>query len=147
MDIGPGRGKYGFLIREYFHKDVDGDWTPVERLDCIDIFPDYISQMHHLIYDNVYVGNATEFDFEKYDLFLLIDIIEHIPKEEGFKLLDNLTKKGFVFVSTPVDIGDQGEMYGNKHEAHISQWTPEDFERYTVLENVSNELSYIYVIT
>lgn len=147
MDIGVGRGKFGFLIREYFPLEVSGDWEPVERLEGLDVFPDYITGVHHAIYDKIHIANAVDHEYEPFDMYLMIDIIEHIQKDEAFALLDRLTKQGLVLVSTPNDIGHQGEVYGNKHEAHISQWHPEDFEKYNVLENRSNEHSLIYVIS
>ena len=146
MDIGFGRGKYGFLIKEYFHPTVQGDWKPVERVDGIDIFLGYITKLQENIYDLIYTGNALEFTFGEYDMYLIIDVLEHWPKEEAHKLLEQLTKKGKVLISTPTNIGCQGAAHGNEWERHISQWLPHDFNRYQVIEDWSNESSFIYLL-
>lgn len=147
MDIGVGRGKYAFLLREYFHKDVQGDWKPIDKIDGLEIFPEYVTEIHKLLYDNIFIGNALEFDFGDYDMFLIIDVLEHWPKEEAYRIMDKLTAKGKVVISTPTNIGCQGAAHGNVWETHVTQWLPRDFEgRYRILEDWSNESSFIYLI-
>lgn len=147
MDIGFGRGKYGFLLREYFHPSVEGEWKPIDKIDGLDVFPEYITEVQRLIYDEIFVANALDFDFAQYDLYLIIDALEHWPKEEAYKLLDNLTKKGNVLVSTPTNIGCQGAAHGNEWERHVTQWLPKDFQdRYIIKEDWSNDSSFLYIL-
>lgn len=146
MDIGVGRGKYGFLIKEYFHPSVEGEWKPVDKVDGLEIFPEYITDLQRSIYDHLYIGNALDFDFETYDMYLIIDVLEHWNMEEAYKVLDRLTKKGKVLISTPTNIGCQGAAHGNEWEKHVSQWLPPMFNKYKVIEDWSNDASFIFLL-
>jgi len=146
MDIGIGRGKYGFLVKEYFHKDVEGDWKPVKKVDGLEIFPEYITDLQRNIYDHIYIDNALNFDFPKYDMYLIIDVLEHWNIDEGYKIIDQLVEKGNVLISTPTNIGEQGAAHGNEWERHVTQWLPPFFNKYNILEDWSNDASFIYLL-
>ena len=93
LDIGVGFGKYGFLSREYLEL-FDGreklwDWKII--IDGIEIFQDYITPLHKIVYDQIYIGNVMDILptlEKKYDLILLIDVIEHLNFDEGKKLIE-----------------------------------------------------------
>ena len=85
LDVGVGFGKYGALAREYLElrdgRNQYHDWQ--RRIDGIEVFPDYLTPLHDYIYDTVHVGNATEIMPAlnlRYDLVLLIDVLEHFTK-------------------------------------------------------------------
>ena len=66
------------------------------------------------------------------DVILLLDVIEHLEKAEGLKLLDCLwksTKKVVVF--TPIGFMQQTEdawhLGGDVWQTHRSGWLPEEF--------------------
>jgi ubiquinone/menaquinone biosynthesis C-methylase UbiE len=130
MDIGFGYGKYGFLIREYLREKDGANWQPVKKIDGIEAFSNYVSTIQKEIYDNIFIGDATNMEIKDYDLYLMIECIEHMNKEKALNLLDRITKKGKVIVTTPKKYTKQGEMHGNKYEKHISHWTKEDFKKY-----------------
>lgn len=152
LDIGFGNGKYAFLAREYleiwngFLKRED--WE--RRIDGIEVFEDYITPLHYALFDNIYIGDATEVLpglNVSYELILLIDVLEHFGYEEGMELLEACTKKGRnVIISTPKDIGVQGELYGNPFEAHRFQWTKKQFSVFKSKFFVPNCFSYICFI-
>jgi len=129
LDVGIGFGKYGFLAREYLElwdgRNRYGDWQ--RRIDGIEVFPGYVGPLQRAIYDEIHVGDALEIlpslD-HRYDLVLLIDVLEHVPEERGVALLDAARRVGRnLVVSTPRDIGHQGEVFDNPHETHHFQWT------------------------
>lgn len=69
----------------------------------------------------------------KYDICLAFDVIEHLEKEEGLKLLKwidkHVTKKSLLFVpEEPVGFHRAWDN-GNKLQEHISYWNQEDFEK------------------
>ena len=75
LDIGCGSGKYGVLTREYL---------PDARIDGIEGFTAYITDIHRVVYDNVYEVNAMEFVPKLdhgYDLAMMIDMFEHLERE------------------------------------------------------------------
>ena len=134
LDVGVGFGKYGFLTREYLElwdgSNQYNDWK--RRIDGIEIFPEYLTPVHDYIYDNVYIGNALEILptlSEKYDLILLVDIIEHFTFEEGLMLIKSTIEHGKnVLISTPKHMAMQGSAFGNPFETHRFQWTKTDFD-------------------
>lgn len=128
LDIGCGWGKYGFLAREYLR---DCPWMPnwktVKRVDAVEVFENYITDLHRQIYDNIYIGDITELEVGNYDLILLVDVIEHIEKSKALELVEKLKRKGKLLIITPKEFMVHPQRYGNKHEEHISHFTYEDF--------------------
>jgi predicted O-methyltransferase YrrM len=59
LDIGVGFGKYGALAREYLDQGERlYDWK--RRIDGIEVFEEYITDIQRFYYDNIYIGNAVE---------------------------------------------------------------------------------------
>jgi hypothetical protein len=135
LDIGPGFGKYGLLCREYlevFHEQESyGKFT--RRIDAIEVFPDYLTPVHHFVYNDIMIGNAVHIVptlKHRYDLTLLIDVLEHFTKEDGSQLLkDIMAHSRNLIVSVPKDIGEQGEVYHNTHETHLAEWNAADLTK------------------
>jgi len=130
LEIGTGWGDYGVLVRKAY---------PDIRLDGIEIW-DYKNERWDN-YDNVYKADIRDFNYPPYALYLMIDIIEHVSKEDGHKILSKL--KYPVIVSTPIDYPQENRE--NPYENHISQWYIDDFKDYDY-DDYSNELSTIILI-
>jgi len=145
LDIGMGDGFYGTLFRRELDGNVliDKGFHKPESWEVfikgIEIFPSYITKAHEYVYNEIKIGNIlTDFDTlidknEKYDLIFMGDVIEHMEKPEGIKLLLKLKKhlnsKSYIVVVTPnYKIQWHQEIAGNKHEAHLSLWDIKDFE-------------------
>lgn len=63
------------------------------------------------------------------DTVILFSVIEHLPKREGFDLLnlcESITSR-YVIVETPNGFVPQGPEFGNPFQRHLSGWFPEDF--------------------
>jgi hypothetical protein len=107
LDVGPGAGTYGKLLREHF------------TIDGLEIFEPYINKFNlNDIYHNVFVGNILAFDILNYDYIILGDILEHIPKYEAVDSVNRinyLEKKCLIAVPY---LYEQGEYDGNIHETH-----------------------------
>ena len=137
LDIGIGFGKYGFLLREYLElwdgRNVYNDWK--RTIDGIEIHSPYVTLLQDMIYDSIYEDDAlTVLDElyntkEKYDLILLIDVIEHFNKSDGEKLINKckLNSKNIIVV-TPKVVSNQGVVFDNMNETHLSQWTEDEFD-------------------
>jgi hypothetical protein len=137
LDVGIGFGKYGVLCRELlditsgrYWKD---DWRI--RIDGIEGFSEYRNPIHDYAYDRVYYGLIQEVLDKleiKYDMALMIDVLEHFNKEEGYKAVDRLLKKcRMLLISVPAIPSDQSYL-SNELEKHRSVWKPGDFKRYKV---------------
>jgi len=135
LDIGIGRGKYGLLTREYCDDAV---------VDGVEAWPEYITETQKAIYRTIYTEDITKMDLTKlnsYDLVLMIDVIEHLTKEDAWRIIETL-KTQFV-ISTPIE--DYRAHYDNHFEDHISHWTIKDFDRYPHV-NCSTPLSTIVLL-
>jgi 2-polyprenyl-3-methyl-5-hydroxy-6-metoxy-1,4-benzoquinol methylase len=133
LDIGCGWGKYGLLLRENFSRDF------FQKLDCIEVEDSYHQgrqgEILYAVYDQVWRRNASDMDltfYSEYDLVLMIDVIEHLEKEDGIALLEKINCK--IIISTPVEFfqTDEGLPESEKHK---SLWTIEDFGDRVIKDN------------
>jgi 2-polyprenyl-3-methyl-5-hydroxy-6-metoxy-1,4-benzoquinol methylase len=120
LDVGFGAGAYGKLLRSFYYMNIDG----------LDIYGDHIKEMGlDKIYDNIYIENILDFDFEYYDLIIMGDVLEHVDLESAKKLLCSIVegdKCSQMVISVPYHY-EQDELYGNPHEKHLQ---PEMDEKY-----------------
>lgn len=66
---------------------------------------------------------------ERFDIVVLSDVIEHLPKAMGLVLLEKceaLTAK-YIILQTPNGFVEQGPEFGNIYQRHLSGWFPHDF--------------------
>lgn len=74
---------------------------------------------------------------QSFDLVLLSDLIEHLPKPDGEKLLSSVERLASkrVVVFTPNGFVAQDSVEGNPWQRHVSGWYPLDFRKrgYTVM--------------
>jgi hypothetical protein len=149
LDIGVGFGKFGFLAREYL--ELWDGWKNYHarkrRIDGIEIFKDYLTPVHDFIYDHVYVGNALELvpNLEiKYDLIILIDVLEHFVYKEAIELLNICRQKSKnILISVPKNCLGQGAVFGNPFEEHKTQFKEEDFRQFGEVYILDNQYSII----
>lgn len=80
-----------------------------------------------------------------YDLIYMGDALEHFPKERGWEMLDKLAlhATGYLLLAVPLgEEWEQGEVFGNPHEAHLSVWTFDEFapfvEAQELMDNPAN---------
>ena len=130
LDIGVGTGYYGEMIRRDF---------PNILLDGVETF-DY-SNYRWNCYNNIIRDDIRLINVKEYELFLMIDVIEHMRVDEGLELL--LRLKGPVLVSTPWYFPQNADE--NPLQEHVSSWTLEDFSSYRYT-NYSNYLSLIILV-
>lgn len=129
LDIGVGFGKYGVLCREYLElwDGRENYHAFTRRIDGLEAFEDYLTPLHHYIYNQIYIGEAQSLIKTiktRYDLVLLIDVLEHVTKAGGLNLIKNiLAKNTGVLISTPKRMEEQGDAFGNPYETHRTQWT------------------------
>jgi len=133
LDIGIGFGKYGFLSREYLEL-----WEPgavygehKRQIDGIEAFEAYLTPLHRLIYDHIFTGDARDIltaITDRYDLILMIDVLEHFTYEDGLKVLEECRRCGRnILISVPKIMSVQEEVYGNPYETHRFNWKRKDF--------------------
>ena len=125
LDVGPGYGTYGGRLNQIY------------KIDCVEIFERYISDYSLTnIYNEVHIGDICEFDYSKYDLIIMGDVLEHINTDKAIELIKNMSDSGKkLVVAVPYEY-PQGEWGGNIHESHLQpDLTPTIMnERYPNLE-------------
>jgi 2-polyprenyl-3-methyl-5-hydroxy-6-metoxy-1,4-benzoquinol methylase len=119
-DIGPGYGKHGLLLHEYL--------DPTPHVTAVEAWLPYIED-HRLagIYDAVWPYDALAVAYwrwKQFDLVVMGDVIEHMPKDEALELLARIP--GWIVISTPVDFFHTDEGLPPT-ERHVSHWTLDDF--------------------
>ena len=131
LDLGCGFGKWGVLCREIldarFGRCRRDQWeVNILGYEC---WSEYRNPVWGA-YDGVYEQRIELRG--GFDLVLMIDSLEHFAHEIGRTLLRKLVQNNaHVIISVPNGRMDQGETFGNPHEAHL--WTfngTEEFEAY-----------------
>lgn len=144
LDVGPGEGTYYFALQG----------ADITILDGVEIFPPYLD-IYGLRdkYNNIFIADIYDFDWgaaEPYDLVILGDVIEHMSKYRGMKVIsDAVEHVKFVAVSLPIYGYAQGPACGNIHEAHVEQYTDESIREvlkdYEILESFKGEVVGVYI--
>ena len=77
------------------------------------------------------MGDITEVQAQlpHYDLVLMVDVIEHIPKPHGERAIRHWIEQDVpILVSTPVTFFEQ-HLFQSRYEEHVSHWRASDFRR------------------
>jgi len=140
-----GRYKDVFLVNKFNRVlDVGSAANPIvldAEVICCDIDPKCVGDLEG---QSIFVTNCLNLFLFKdniFDLVIASDLIEHLEKPDGFKLvsiLENLCS-GTVIYFTPLgefDVIDSSSprYYKDRFKAHLCGWYPEDFLKlgYTV---------------
>lgn len=138
LDVGCGLGVYGMLCRIHldlyhdteFYKKLDGSLPWNTRIEGIEGCPTYTPFIPAWAYDQIHTGNALEIvptmPDNRYDLVLILAMIEHLDHEEGRCLLEHLKRIGkAIILSVPKNWQAQ-EITGYPLETHRSHWTEQN---------------------
>jgi hypothetical protein len=125
LDTACGLGSYAYKIR------IGKEGKPI--IVGLDIWKPYLMKIKALrLFDDLILGDAMYLPFcsSSFDIVLASEIIEHLPKGMGKKLLSEIERisKKLVVVVTPCGFMPQDDVRGNPYEAHLSGWNPEDFK-------------------
>jgi hypothetical protein len=123
FDLGCGSGCYGQQIRMRDRSirmvGADGWLEYLASAHCIRYYDAVIRTQVNDIIDGLVTVPA--------DLVLFMDVIEHLERDEGAKVLDFIeTKYPVAILSTPLFDFPQGAVDGNELERHRSIWTEQE---------------------
>jgi SAM-dependent methyltransferase len=124
LDVGCGRGIIGALCRIY---------RGVDRLVGVDGFEPYLEFCQESgLYDRTVLRNLNDmplpFGTQEFEVVTCIEVVEHLERSAGQKLLGELERIGSqVIVTTPNVRFQQGEYDGNVFQRHLSGWSSADF--------------------
>lgn len=131
LDVGIGKGTFGYLLRHYYN---------ATRIVGLEIFEPYIEVCRkHGSYDELlhYDVSVLPLPFKtgEFDLVIASEIVEHLPKETGLKLIAELQRvANMVIVATPAffsncHIENNGVIDGNASQIHESIYRAKEFEK------------------
>jgi len=154
LDIGCGFGKWGFLIRLYLQlwvvdilKEDYQNYKKGLRIDAIELYEPYITNLQREIYNNIVIGDVRELiksaDF--YDLIIMGDVLEHISFKDGMAVLREALKKSkYLIIAMPGYFEKGAPFMGNDAEIHQYVWQDSDFPYNPKIVNIGNQRVIIY---
>lgn len=126
IDVGCGRGIIGAVCRIY---------REPERLVGIDVYEPYLGFCNRFgFYDELICWNLERqplpFKDKEFDVATCIEAIEHLPRDVGENLIDELERISYrIIITTPTCFFEQHEFDHNPHQKHASFWTVRDFRK------------------
>lgn len=143
LDLGCGYGHWGHLLKTHYADRVPGRAVEVTG---VDIFPGNVTFCERTgVYAQTVCQDGLEYlaaqPDRSFDTIIATELIEHLPREDGFRLLEQLERvaRDVVVLSTPngpfLRPGSDTLTGYNEWEHHVSGWTRRDFVRrgYSVL--------------
>lgn len=124
LDVGCGSNSMVRLLsKNKYCVGVDAHKKSLDESKSKDIHDEYI-ECDILGISELYKDNAFE-------CVIAIDVIEHLEKTDGFKLLEAMERIASrkVIVFTPNGFLPQGDRFSNPWQVHQSGWTVDDFEK------------------
>jgi len=106
----------------------------IKKTTGVDFFDDYIKSSEEKKIHSEYIkADITAVDFEpkSYEVVLCSEVIEHLKKDVGLKLLEKMEKWAAkkVIITTPNGFLPQPQYDENKFQEHQSGWSVEDFRK------------------
>jgi len=113
VDLGCGFGRWGFLLKKH------ADW-----LIGVDADEESLKMaMGTGYYNGVVKSDIREYEFPRgTDAVVMLEVIEHIPKSDGLRLLERMEGIPFVLITTPIKYVEMTLTNG----PHVSYWSEEE---------------------
>lgn len=122
LDVGCGTGQWGMMIRTNCLEDIYsvGIDLGLENLKFC---------KYHKLYDEVILADVSKMPFrnESFDVAIASEIVEHIPKSSGVRMLFDLENFSKVIIVTTPNGFLKSEQAGL--ETHVCGWSPNDFKK------------------
>lgn len=139
LDIGCGyiSPAYEFFKNMEYTVGIDGYEKAVEGARA------------HKVHTRQYVLDVkkigTEFAEKSFDCVIALDLIEHLIKADGYKLISDAEKiaKKKIIIFTPNGFVEQNEYDNNKLQRHFSGWSVNDFRKLGYKVTGVNGLKYL----
>ena len=138
LDLGCGFGHWAQLLRTHYHSDDPARRAVVTGVDVFAPNVEFCRQVG--AYASLVAADAVEFLTAQasgaFDTVLATELIEHLPRETGERLLVEAARVAgkVAILSTPnwryLRPGASTMTGFNEHEHHVSSWTATDFRRH-----------------
>jgi SAM-dependent methyltransferase len=123
LDVGCGKGEpMAFLKKRAKFRAVG-----------VDIFPPYLRMSKGTgIYEDVILGNVTRLPLKdrQFDTVICMEVLEHLGKEDGKKLLNELERvaRKQILITTPISKYEQDPYDENPYQEHKHIWQLQDLK-------------------
>ena len=116
LDVGACDGNWRRLLPEY------------RNMDAVEVFGLNLPRLTG--YRQVFHADIREFRYDRYELIIFGDVIEHMTVEQAQAVLKYAAPRCRDMIVAVPFLYQQGEIYGNPYEVHIQDdLTPELFEQ------------------
>lgn len=124
LDLGCGQGKPMAMIKL---------WKKFDYAVGVDLYAPYIKEARELKLHNKYLIKdirKVNFNPKSFDIVLASHVLEHLPKKEGWKVLQKMERiaRRQVIIVTPIGKIYQPMFDNNYLQKHRSFFLPEEFE-------------------
>ena len=138
LDVGPYDGRWSDKLRGHF-----------KHLDAVEAFEPYIEQYGlKSKYDNIYISDVLNFDFDYYNLIIIGDVLEHLTIEDAQKLIDKIYNKCDNFIIIVPYEYPQDEYDANEYQIHKQEDLTHEImkQRYPKLMRIAyDEVRGVYI--
>lgn len=123
---------WGFLVEAFRNRGVEAFGVDISEYAIQNIHPD--------IKQYCWIGSITEPFPQEYDLITCIEVLEHMPRQDAEKAIENLCTHAneIVFSSTPFDYKEATHI-----NVHDPEYWAEEFARYGFYRDMEADLSCI----
>ena len=132
LDVGPGIYPSNFFVPKF--QILIEPW-----LEYVNILQKrFENQKDVIIFHSDGLGLLKKFSDQSVDSIFLLDVIEHLGKEEGLQLIEEMKRvsRQQIVIFTPLgfmpqhrenDNKDRWGLHGGEYQEHKSGWEPSDF--------------------
>ena len=139
LDVGACDGKWADLLGHYLTMDAVEIWAP-----------NIIEHGLKNKYRRVWECDAYDFRYDRYDLIIFGDVIEHMTVFKAQQVLEYAYSRCRDLVIAVPYLYPQGELYGNPYEEHIQpdltdQIFRERYPGFTMLCQPRGDYAYYHI--
>lgn len=121
LNVGVGSGDSG-LARQL-------PFLPFFRLDLLDVHQPYLDKAIKRDWAAKHVNfihaDIRNFDVSGYDVVLMFDVLEHLPKEDSLAVMKKIKCQQIIFI--PLEEHYRENTFDAASQDHLSLWTEQDF--------------------
>ena len=98
-------------------------------LTLIDVHQPYLETAKNIVWDAKKIefikADVRDFPVGDYDVVMMFDVLEHLPKEDSLAVLSKIKGRQVIFI--PLEKEYRANVYEVKSQEHLSIWTEQDF--------------------
>jgi hypothetical protein len=133
LDVGAGAGAYSVLSKAVLQAAKEHKPDAVLSIDAIEAYSPYLETYElRQKYNRIFETDARRWVKEtdhRYDLIIMGDILEHLPKEEAISLyFAFLSRTKFLLLSVPCTLRNRRWSYG--YDQQEEEWRENAFEKH-----------------